>query len=137
MRLFLDTSSFAKRYIEEEGSDGVDRLMFTASELFLSILCIPELFSALNRRLRERGISRSDYSAIKRRIALDIRDINLVQVTSEIVQSSIIVMERSPVRALDALQIASALACHPDVFVSSDERQLQAAKASGLNTESV
>ena len=137
MRLFLDSSSYAKRFIEEPGSARVDALIGRATELFLSVLCIPEIFSALNRRRREGAITREEYVAVKVRIAQDIEDANIINITSQIVQTSIDILEYNPVRALDALQIACALACQSDAFVSSDARQIQAARKSGLKSETV
>ena len=137
MRVFLDTSSYAKRFIEEEGSEKLDELLDQASELCLSILCIPELFSALNRRLRSLGITPRDYAAVKIRIAEEIEDATIIQLSPRVVQISIDVLEASSLRALDALHVASAIACHADIFVSSDERQIQAARKAGMKTRKV
>jgi len=54
MRLFFDSSAFAKRFIEEAGSQKIEELCQKASEVGLSVICFPEIISALNRRLRER-----------------------------------------------------------------------------------
>ena len=54
MRVFLDSSSFAKRFVEEPGSEQVEEICAEATELGLSVLCVPETVSALNRRRRER-----------------------------------------------------------------------------------
>ena len=57
MKLTVDSSSFAKRYIQEEGSDKLDDLLQHASELALCVILLPELISGLNRRLRERVLT--------------------------------------------------------------------------------
>ena len=51
MRLSIDSSSFAKRYIQENGSDRLDDLLQHASALALSVILVPEIISGLNRRL--------------------------------------------------------------------------------------
>jgi predicted nucleic acid-binding protein len=49
VKTFFDSSAFAKRYIEESGSQNVDALCQEAGEVGLSVLCVPEIVSALNR----------------------------------------------------------------------------------------
>ncbi len=46
-------------------------------------------------------------------------------------------LEISPVRAMDALHVACALEWGADVFASSDDRQLKAAKKAGLTTQPI
>ena len=53
MKLFLDTSALAKRYIAEQGSDGVLRLCREAEQLAVSVICLPEMISTLNRLVQE------------------------------------------------------------------------------------
>jgi len=56
MKTFLDSSAFAKRFVDETGSDKVEETCAQASELGLSVICVPEIISALNRRRRERSL---------------------------------------------------------------------------------
>jgi len=81
VKLAVDTSSFAKRYIQEEGSDRLDNFLRDASELALCVITIPELISALNRRLRERSLTDSDYRNVKKRIMDDVQDAIILQIT--------------------------------------------------------
>jgi len=57
MKTLFDSSAFAKRYVEEVGSREVDALCVATSALALSVVCVPEIISALNRRLREKRLS--------------------------------------------------------------------------------
>ncbi len=134
VKTFLDSSSFAKRFVEEPGSDAVEAACGRATELGLSVICIPEILSALNRRLRERALTRRQYTLAKRRLIHDVRDADIVNLTGPVVRSSIAVLEESPVRAMDALHIACALEWNAELFVSADQRQLRAAKRTGLKT---
>lgn len=134
MKACLDSSAFAKRFVEEQGSDAVEAVCAQASELGLSVLCVPEVISALNRRLRERMLTPTQYHQTKQRLLDDIRDADIIQLTPSVVGSAIHVLEASPVRALDALHIACALEWGADLFGSADARQLAAAKRAGLKT---
>ena len=64
MRTFFDSSAFAKRYVEEPGSRAVDSLCSHATELALSVVCIPEIISAMNRLMREGQLSRPNYELV-------------------------------------------------------------------------
>ena len=61
MRLAVDSSSLAKRYIQEDGSEKMDNLLHHASELAICIILVPEIISALNRRRREQVLTVKDY----------------------------------------------------------------------------
>ena len=134
MKACLDSSAFAKRFVEEQGSDAVEAVCAQASELGLSVLCVPEVISALNRRLRERVLTPPQYLQAKQRLLDDVRDADIIQLTPSVVGSAIQVLEASPVRAMDALHIACALEWGADLFGSADARQLAAAKRAGLKT---
>jgi predicted nucleic acid-binding protein len=135
MKVCLDSSAFAKRFVEEQGSDAVEAVCAQADELGLSVLCVPEVISALNRRLRERMLSPVQYRQAKQRLLDDVRDADIIQLTPSVVGSAIQVLEASPVRAMDALHIACALEWGADLFVSTDTRQLAAVKRAGLKTK--
>ena len=53
MKLSVDSSALAKRYVEEAGSGRLEELLHDASELASCVLLVPEIISGLNRRLRE------------------------------------------------------------------------------------
>ena len=67
----------------------------------------------------------------------DVRDADIVNLTASVVGSSIAVLEASSVRALDALQVGCAVEWGAELFVSSDKRQLTAAKQAGLKIQKV
>jgi len=134
---FFDASTFAKRYVEENGSQLVDDICQEASELSLSVLCVPEIISALNRRIREKRLSREDYIAVKQSLSDDVRDAVIINLTPEVIATSTSLLEASPLRAMDALHIACALESGADLFVSSDKRQITAARKAGLQTKYV
>ena len=137
MKTLFDSSAFAKRYVEENGSAEVDVVCGATTELALSVLCVPEIISALNRRLREKNLSRQDYLAAKSRLSADVADAVVIQLTSAVVARAIFILETNPLRAMDALHVACALEWGAELFVSSDERQLKAARKSGLAVRAI
>jgi predicted nucleic acid-binding protein len=137
VKTFFDSSAFAKRYVEEAGSEAVDSLCMGATELALSVVFIPEILSALNRRARERTISARQYETAKRSLFADIRDAVIVNLTPDVISTCTTVLETSPIRAMDALHIACAVVWGAELFISADERQIAAAKKAGLRTKLV
>ncbi len=53
MILYLDTSSLAKLYFEEEDSGPVQRQIKSSKLIFSSVIAYPEMCSALSKRKRE------------------------------------------------------------------------------------
>ncbi len=137
MKLAVDSSSFAKRYIQEIGSNKLDDLLQYASELALSVILVPEIISALSRRLREHALTEMDYRQAKRQLLHDVRDATILQITPAVVARSVKLLENNLLRAMDSLHIACALEWKADLFITSDKRQLDAAIISGLKTEYV
>ena len=137
MKTFFDSSAFAKRYVAETGSQAVDSLCQEATEVALSVLCVPEIISALNRRVREGLLTDREYTKAKKYFSQDIRDAVIVNLVPQVVSTCTKILEASPVRAADALQIACALEWETELFVSADKRQISAAKKAGLNAKFV
>ena len=135
MKLLADSSAFAKRYILEAGSESMDQLLQNASELALSALLVPEVISALNRRLRENLLPPRDYRKIKRRLMADVHDAVVIQITPAIISHSVKLLERHALRAMDALHVACALEWGAALFVTADRRQVTAAQHAGLHTQ--
>ena len=132
MKVFLDTSAFAKRYVSEQGSDKVFALCQRADSLVVSVICLTELISTLSRLVREKKLAKADYRKLKADATADLADIDICQFTSAVLASVTSLLESHPLRAMDALHVACAIAVAPDKFVSADRRQLSAARKSGL-----
>ena len=135
MKTFFDTSAFAKRYVEENGSQLVDDICQQASELSLSVICLPEIISSLNRLIREKRLSQREYATIKEHLSDDFRDVTIINLTPEVIAKAVTLLESHPLRAMDALHIACALEWGTDLFLSSDKRQITAVRKVGLNTK--
>jgi predicted nucleic acid-binding protein len=137
MKVFIDSSSLAKRYILERGSDQVEEIFAKATQTAISLIAPPELISALSRLRRQAVISNGQDSLVKRALFEDIEDMTICDLTVDVIKKTIGLLETHPLRTLDAIQVASALEWQAELFVSSDRRQLSAAKESGLRVRSV
>ena len=137
MNAFFDSSALAKRYVDEPGSDRVAEILRSASALGVSILAPAEIVSALCRRRRERVLNRTQYARAKQALFEDVADAQVVALTDPVIVRAIEVLERWPVRASDALHVACAAEWQCDLFVTSDERQMVAARGCGLAAEFV
>ncbi len=137
MKVFFDSSAFAKRYIEEPGSDTVENLSAQAIMLGVSSICLPEIISGLCRLRRDSILTRNQYEEAKSTLLRDFEDISVCNITPSVIGQTIHILETNTLRTLDALHIGCALEWEPDVFASSDIRQISAAKKAGLKTVKV
>jgi predicted nucleic acid-binding protein len=132
MRAVLDSSSLAKRYVQEPGSAEVRDVLMATSELGLCILCLPEIVSALNRLCREEALTAADYQQAKAAVVADMRDATILHLTPSVITRSMGLLEKNVLRAMDSLHVACAIEWNADLFVSSDRRQFAAAERAGL-----
>ena len=137
MKVFLDSSALAKRYIAERGSVRVLELCRAADRVVLSQITPVEILSAAARLRRSGLLPPRTYRAVKQELAADLAEAELIEITTSIVMHAVRALERAPLRSLDAIQLACALAADCDLFVSSDTRQLTAARVLGLKVERV
>jgi predicted nucleic acid-binding protein len=132
MRIFFDSSAFAKRYIEEPGSEKVENLSAQATMLGVSSICLPEIISGLCRLRRDSVLTRNQYEVTKEALLKDVEDISVCNITPAVIRQAIHILETNTLRTLDAIHIGCALEWQAEVFVSSDLRQISAAKNTGL-----
>jgi predicted nucleic acid-binding protein len=137
MRIFFDSSAFAKRYIEEPGSDKVEDLCVQATLLGVSSICLPEVISGLCRLSRGSILTKNQYEITKEALLKDFEDIMVCNITPAVIGQTIYILETNTLRTLDALHIGCALEWKAEVFVSSDLRQISAAKKMGLKVVKV
>ena len=135
MKLLVDSSAFAKRYVHEYGSEQIDNYLKQASELALCIILMPEIISGLNRRLREQILTVKDYNKLKNQLLEDVHDATVIQITPSVISHAVTLLEKNTLRAMDSLPVACALEWKSDLFLTSDKRQFLAAKNSDLLTE--
>jgi predicted nucleic acid-binding protein len=145
---YLDTSALVKYYIVEMGTDWVRSLVDRRDAgqwvdvVSTSTLTWAEMISAFSRRYRSKGISANWYAALIDRFLTDGRThYSRLPVNDAIVNQAIELIRRHPLRAYDAVQLATALRLDqvlrdnrllPVTFVSADGALCDVAKAEGL-----
>lgn len=132
MRLCLDSSALAKRYVLEPGTPAIVTLCQQAEEIVLSVLCMPEILSALNRLRREEKLSTEAYLQLKQSFLADFAEATIVDLTREVLSHAVVCLETTALRTLDAIHVASAAKGGCDLFVSADQRQCRGAIAMGI-----
>ncbi len=138
MRVYFDTSAFAKRYVDEQGSADVLHWCDQASELALSVIAVPELVSAFCRLQREGRLSAAQYRSIQSDLLADIADALICDTSPLVVSRAVHALENHPpLRGMDAIHLGAAIVCEAEIFISADLRQCSAARALGLRVVTV
>lgn len=137
MRVFFDSSAFVKRYVSENGTQAVLEWCERATEIGLSGIALPEIISTFCRLRREGKIDETQYQQLKSLLITDIQDAEICNLTPAVLTHAISSLETNRLRGMDAIHIGSALALKVDVFISGDNRQIEAATQAGLRVEAV
>ena len=138
MRVFFDSSAFAKRYVvHERGTAEVLAWCERADELALSVIAVPELIAAFCRLRRDGRITATQYRRLKDDFMADIDDALICDTSPQTLQHAVAALERHPLRGMDALHLGAAVACAAEMFVSADKRHCAAARAIGLTVSQV
>lgn len=137
MLVFFDSSAFAKRYVQESGSDAVGAWCDRATEIGLAAIALPEIVSAFCRLQREGKITAAQYQQLKGELFADIEDAAIADMSPAVIRQAVLSLEGNVLRAMDAIHIGCAIEMKADVFLSGDQRQCLAAKNAGLTVEKV
>ena len=132
MLVFFDSSAFVKRYIQEAGTDQVMEWCDKATEIGLSSVALPEIISAFCRLQREDKINMEQYLQLKRMLMVDIEDAVVCDLGPLVLAKAISSLENNILRGMDAIHIGSAVVLKADIFISSDNRQCDAADRAGV-----
>lgn len=134
---YFDTSVLVKRYVKEEGSTTARRLL--RRYRFLSSAVAPvEVLSALSRRRMAGELTHRDFLAIRSRLHKDRSYWELVEVGPIVLSQAEELVQKTGLRTLDALHVASALMFQAASgltlpFITADIRQREAAETLALN----
>ena len=136
MTRYFDASALVKRYVREPGSTVVRRLL-ASGDAATSRLSEVEVSSGVARRAREGALTVRQRDRILAALVRDLPALVLVELTSEVAADARALLLRHPLRASDALQLASCLylqrhLAQPVPFVAFDGRLTEAARAEGL-----
>jgi predicted nucleic acid-binding protein len=134
---YFDTSVLVKRYVKEAGSSASRKLL--QRYRFLSSAVVPvEVLSALGRRRTAGELTQRDFLAIRSRLHKDRPYWELVEVGPIVLSQAEELVQRTGLRTLDALHVASALTFQAASgltipFITADARQRDAAEILALN----
>lgn len=141
---YADSSVLVKRHVQEHGSMWFRYLTAprARNRIETSRLSLVEVISALSRRVREGTLPLTVYAAVRDDfLACCRRRYRIVPITGDVLHRAQHLLEQHPLRAYDALHLASALEVHlrltsaglpPLTFLAADDQLLGAATAEGL-----
>lgn len=134
---FFDASALVKRYVREQGSTRVRRLLQSGA-VGLCRLSEAEVVSALARLARDEAISVAQRDAAVAAFVADLGAWTVVELQPEVTRIARRLLLQHPLRAGDALQLGAALTLQEalarplEEFVAFDARLLNAARAEQL-----
>jgi len=141
---YLDASALVKRYVDEVGSDWL-RTMIASDQpslVFTSRITIVEVISAFARRAREGSLSSEELAIARDAFRGDcLNEYQIMPPTMTVIDLACSLLERHPLRAYDAIHLATALGAQQFLvaqgypvltFLSADDRLNDAATAVGL-----
>jgi hypothetical protein len=144
---YFDTSALVKRYVTEAGSRRINALLVSPCTLtvFTSQLTLVETTCAFSRRMREGALTLKNYRELLAAFRYDTEYRYIVADVMPItVETACELAGRHPVRAYDAVQLATALLINGEIvrnnkppltFICADKRLLEIAQAENLHTE--
>lgn len=133
---YFDASALVKRYLREQGSAEVQRLL-SSEPPATSRLSQVEVASALIRRAREGAFPVSDRDRALAALENDLSKILVVELTPQVAEQARALLLRHELRAGDAIQLASGLFLQEQLgervpFIAFDGRLIAAARREGL-----
>jgi uncharacterized protein len=144
---FFDSSGLVKRYANEAGTNWVKAVAdpTTPNSIYIAEITGVEVISAVMRKVRESNISKTDALVAIADFRLDFNNhYDVLETRGQIVSNAMTLVEKYPLRAYDAVQLAVALevnALMPSLglptltFVCADNDLIKAATVEGLVVE--
>jgi predicted nucleic acid-binding protein len=139
---YFDTSALIKRYVEEPGRREVLTIL-RKNQCAVSAVLPLEVRSALRRRVAEKTLEARRVPGILNRLAADRAYWTIIEVSREVLATAESLCGTHPLRALDAIHVASAklftdrTASQTFTFVSADLQQTKVAETLGIKTRYV
>lgn len=135
--IYFDTSALAKWYINERGSDEVERFIREHGPVVISDLTVVEMRSLLARRKRERHFNSSLEMEIFSTFQEDIRRKIILchPLPSGLASAAVHLLNRlsdSSLATLDALHLTIAGEIGAEIMATADRIMAEAAEALGL-----
>ena len=134
---YFDTSALVKAFLVETGTERVKHLLLKDDLAATATITYAEMYSGFSRKRREGGLSASQYQGVCREFEKYWPTCVHVELTSEILVLARDLMKQHPLRAFDAIHVASAIQLKREMaesmtIIGADKRLLLAAKAEDL-----
>jgi uncharacterized protein len=131
--IYIDTSALAKRYVHEAASERFDAFVAAERDDFmLTPLIVTEFASTLRRRFRTGEIDAAYLKRAEAAFDRDLRDalwlMQPVEPTAYQAASQLIHTLDTPLAALDAIHLASAIGYGCAALATGDKQLLRAAR---------
>ncbi len=132
--VYLDASALVKLFVPEPESDDLNRALAGLTDVIVSDLALTEMASALGRRVRERRLTRDNARRLYREASRLHASSHRAELTPPIHRRAerLMLSLTTPLRALDALHLATALDVEAATVVTFDPRLRDAAGSQGL-----
>ena len=127
MRLFVDTSSLFKKYVEESGSDALEKWLSKASEIAVAPVTWIEINVALERRLRNKIVSPEKANWLRAEIKKDFAYFFQIIWNENLEDKAVHLIRQHTLKTMDAIQLASGILSEAEVFITSDHQLHRAA----------
>jgi predicted nucleic acid-binding protein len=139
---FLDSTAFAKLFVQEAGTDAIIQLMEATEDnrKLISAGTPLEVYAALKKRERTGGLAPGDSDAARSILRVEAARMVQQPLNPAVLEAARQLLDRHELRSADALQLGAAVVAREMfqgldiVYVSSDPRLLEAAKAERFET---
>lgn len=136
MKAFIDTSSLAKRYVQEPGSEELEDFFRSVVEaVYISTLAIVEFSAAIGRKIQNKDIMENEGASAMQEFEEDWQDwFTKVPFTEDLAEYASSLAIKHPLKGSDAVHLSSAAVSGADLFVTSDKILLKTAKKIGIQS---
>ena len=138
---FLESTAFAKLFVQEPGTDALIRLMEAVEDnrKLISASAPLEVYAAIRRRERAGDISAEDAAAALESLRMEAARMVQQPLNPAVLEAARQLLDRTSLRWPDTLQLGAALVARDMfqgteiIFVSASPQLLEAAKSEGFH----
>ena len=137
---FLESTAFAKLFVQEPGTNALIRLMETVEDnrKLIAASAPLEIYAAIRRRERAGNISSADAAAVLEILRIEAARMVQEPLNPAVLEAARQLLDRTKLRWTEALQLGAALVAREMfrgteiIFVSASSILLEAARAEGF-----
>ena len=137
MIYFIDTSAWIKFFIMEDGTQEIQDFILKESQSESNIFAAyavtyAEMHATFKRSLNGNRLTEEQYNEAVSAFSDQWENVDIPVVNNLVIEESGKLAQKYAIKGCDAIQLASALKIHADLFINSDNDLQDAAKDSGL-----